>query len=85
MRIYRTRNMLVHDGTSLPYTEYVLRNLHYYVDSYVKLLSSYYKQGYTSVQTIIDSTQYQEQIYLLSLSNNERVNETNIKKYIPCK
>ena len=54
MRIYRTRNMLVHDGSSMPYADYVLQNLHYYVDSFIRFLSFYYKLGYTTVQTIVD-------------------------------
>lgn len=44
MRIYRTRDMLVHDGSSLPYEEYVLQNLHYYIDSYINCLNTYYKK-----------------------------------------
>jgi len=82
MRIYRTRNMLVHDGTSMPYSDYVLQNLHYYVDSFIRFLSTYYKLGYTSVNTIIDSTQFQEQMYLQSLSVEEEVNRENVEKYV---
>lgn len=82
MRIYRTRNMLVHDGTSLPYADYVLQNLHYYIDSFVGVLSIYYKSGYRSVPTIIDAVQFKEQLYLQSLSGDEAINEVGIKKYI---
>lgn len=82
MRIYRTRNMLVHDGTSMPYSDYVLQNLHYYIDSFVRFLSANYKFGYTSVTTIIDSVQFQEQLYLQSLSTEEPVNKANVEKYV---
>lgn len=82
MRIYRTRNMLVHDGTSLPYAEYVLQNLHYYIDSYVKFLSSYYREGYHSVQTAISVLQLKEQQYLTSLDDNHALTPENIVKYI---
>jgi hypothetical protein len=82
MRIYRTRNMLVHDGTSLPYADYVLQNLHYYVDSFVRFLSSYYKVGYRSVQTIVDAAQFKEQLYLKSLSGNQPISEKDIAKYL---
>jgi len=82
MRIYRTRNMLVHDGSSLPYIDYVLQNLHYYVDSFVRFLSLYYRFGYRSIQTIIDAVQFQEQTYIQSLSVSEDINEINITKYI---
>lgn len=82
MRIYRTRNMLVHDGTSMPYSDYVLQNLHYYIDSYVRFLSTYYKLGYTAVNTIINSIQLQEQMYLQSLSVEESVNKSNVEKFV---
>lgn len=82
MRIYRTRNMLVHDGSSLPYADYVLQNLHYYVDSFIRFLCSYYKLGYRSVPTIADAVQFQEQLYLQSLSQNVAVDEAGIIKYI---
>lgn len=82
MRIYRTRNMLVHDGTSMPYSDYVLQNLHYYIDSFIRFLSTYYKLGYTSVDTIIDSIQFQEQMYLQSLSVDASVNKSNVEKYV---
>lgn len=82
MRIYRTRNMLVHDGTSLPYADYVLQNLHYYVDSFIRFLSTYYKLGYSSVQTIVDASQFKEQLYLKSLSSTQPICEKDISKYI---
>ncbi len=82
MRIYRTRNMLVHDGTSMPYSDYVLQNLHYYIDSFIRFLSTYYKLGYTSVNTMIDSIQFQEQMYLESLSVDASVNKSNVEKYV---
>lgn len=82
MRIYRTRNLLVHDGRSLLYADYVLKNLHYYIDSFVSFLSYYYKRGYDSIQTIIDAAQFQEHLYLQSLSNNELIDDSNIEKYI---
>ena len=82
MRIYRTRNMLVHDGSSLRYSDYVLQNLHYYVDSFVRVLSVYYKAGYRSLNTIVDATLFKEQRYLESLSTNQSIDENGIKKYI---
>lgn len=82
MRIYRTRNMLVHDGTSLPYADYVLQNLHYYVDSFIRFLSTYYKAGYSTVQTIVDAVQFKEQLYLQHLSGKRALNGNDIKEYI---
>ena len=82
MRIYRTRNMLVHDVSSMPYADYVLQNLHYYVDSFIRFLSFYYKLGYTTVQTIVDASQFKEQLYLNSLSVNHAIDENDIARYI---
>ncbi len=82
MRIYRTRNMLVHDGTSLPYMEYVLQNLHYYIDTFVRFLNTYHAMGYHSVRSITDAAQFQEQIYLNSLSTNMQLQEDNFLSYI---
>ena len=82
MRIYRTRNMLVHDGSSLRYSDYVLQNLHYYVDTFVRVLSIYYKAGYRSLSTIVDATLFKEQRYLESLSTEQNIDENGIKKYI---
>lgn len=77
MRIYRTRNMLVHDGSSLPYEEYVLQNLHYYIDSYINCLNTYYKKGYKDMRSIVSAIQFQEHQYLEFLSNNQ-ITEDNI-------
>lgn len=77
MRIYRTRNMLVHDGSALPYEEYVLQNLHYYIDSYITCLNSYYKNGYRDMRSIVSAVQFKEHQYLEFLLNNQ-INEDNI-------
>lgn len=81
MRIYRTRNMLVHDGSYLPYADYVLQNLHYYVDSFVRFLCNYYKAGYRSIQTIVDAALFNESLYLRSLSENQMIGENDMVKY----
>lgn len=82
MRIYRTRNMLVHDGSSLPYEDYVLQNLHYYVDLFIKFLNQSYHQGYRSISLIVDAAQFQEQLYLNELSNECELSEETIPKFI---
>lgn len=82
MRIYRTRNMLVHDGTTLVYADYVLQNLHYYVDSFIRFLYKYFNLGYNSISTIIDAVLFQECTYLQSLSENVTLDELNFSKYI---
>ena len=82
MRIYRTRNMLVHDGSAMPYTDYVLQNLHYYVDTFIRFLSTYYKHGYRSIQTLVDAAQLQEYRYLQSLCDDRLLDGDGIKTYI---
>lgn len=82
MRIYRTRNMLVHDGSAMPYTDYVLQNLHYYVDAFIRFLNAYYKQGYRPIQTLVDAVQLQEYQYLQSLCNDSPLDGNGIKTYI---
>lgn len=82
MRIYRTRNMLVHDGSAMPYTDYVLQNLHYYVDTFIRFMNTYYKQGYRSIQTLVDAVQLQEYRYLQSLCNDCPLDGNGIKTYI---
>lgn len=45
MRIYRNRNMIVHNGEHMPYLNVILGNLHYYVDAMFDLLIEYYHLG----------------------------------------
>lgn len=45
MRIYRNRNMIVHNGSSLPYRTIIVENLHYYVDVLLDTLIEYYCLG----------------------------------------
>ena len=82
MRIYRTRNMLVHDGSSMPYSDYVLQNLHYYIDTYIGFLYKYHKMGYRSVQSIIDASYLKEQQYLTLLKSSPTIKKENIHELI---
>lgn len=45
MRIYRNRNMIVHNGSSMPYRDIIIENLHYYVDVLIDTLIEYYNIG----------------------------------------
>ena len=42
MRIYRNRNMIVHDGSYMPYIKIITENLHFYVDELLDVLIEYY-------------------------------------------
>ena len=52
MRIYRNRNMIVHDGSHFPYIELVVQNLHFYVDNLIDTINYYVGKGYKSLDII---------------------------------
>ena len=52
MRIYRNRNMIVHDGSYMPYRDLLVENLHFYVDSLFETLIQYYLIGYLDNSSI---------------------------------
>lgn len=60
MRIYRNRNMIVHNGQYMPYLNIILGNLHYYVDSMFDLLIEYYHLGIKQNQYIFYHVQKEE-------------------------
>lgn len=52
MRIYRNRNMIVHNGSYMPYRDSLVENLHFYVDSLLDTLIQYYCIGYSDNDSI---------------------------------
>ena len=63
MRIYRTRNMIVHDGNKSRYIDLILQNLHYYVDSLIELISTIQTTGFDSMNSILrEVSQIEENI-----------------------
>lgn len=52
MRIYRNRNMIVHNGSYMPYRNLLVENLHFYVDSLLETLIQYYCMDYTDNDSI---------------------------------
>lgn len=72
MRIYRSRNMIIHDGSDFPFTDIIVQNLHYYVDTLIFTINSYMNIGYSTFQEIYTTIQRKEyDIYeYLELSNN---------------
>ena len=71
MRIYRNRNMIVHDGSHFPYIDIIVQNLHYYVDSLIDTINLYAGKGYSSIKTIYTALQQKEYQYLLALEKKE--------------
>ena len=72
MRIYRNRNMIVHDGSHFPYIDVIVQNLHHYVDSLIDTINIYAGKGYTSIKTIYTALQQKEYRYLRSLERKEQ-------------
>lgn len=67
MRIYRNRNMIVHDGTHFPYIDIIVQNLHFYVDTLIDTINAYANNGYRSIDTIYSAIQKEELAHLLIL------------------
>lgn len=72
MRIYRNRNMIVHDGSHFPYIDIIVQNLHHYVDSLIDTINIYIGKGYTSIETIYTVLQQKEYRYFCSLEEKEQ-------------
>lgn len=79
MRIYRSRNMYVHDGTLFPYKDIIIQNLHYYVDVLIDTINEYINNGYNSTNTIYTLLLQKEFHNLLELESNGERNEKWIR------
>lgn len=90
MRIYRNRNMIVHNGEHLPYLNIILGNLHYYVDAMFDALIEYYHMGIESNRIIFYDIEKEEMLYWKVLGLDEKgkkvegkeITEENYKKII---
>ena len=71
MRIYRNRNMIVHNGEHMPYLEIVLGNLHYYVDAMFDVLIEYYHMGIANNRIIFFDIEKEEILYWKNLGLDE--------------
>ena len=67
MRIYRNRNMIVHDANHFPYINIIVQNLHFYIDTLIDTINAYANNGYTSIDTIYSAIQKEEFAHLLLL------------------
>lgn len=47
MRIYRNRNLIVHNGKSMPYLNLLIENLHSYVDDFIEYVIKSLNSGHT--------------------------------------
>lgn len=84
MRIYRNRNMIVHDGSYMPYRNIITENLHYYVDTLINTLIEYYNRGmfnHSSIYKDILNQQVEHYVKLghpLKKSNNSKFDNTEL-------
>lgn len=63
MRIYRNRNMIVHDNSCMPYINQIVENLHFYVDTLISTLIEYSIMGYSDVTNIYKEIGFAESCY----------------------
>lgn len=73
MRIYRNRNMIVHDGSHFPYIDLIVQNLHFYIDALMDTINFYVGKGYTSLEVIyalLNRKEFEYQIILEKKDNN---------------
>lgn len=47
MRIYRNRNLIIHNGESMPYLNLLIENLHSYVDEFIEYVFISVSRGNT--------------------------------------
>ena len=75
IRIYRNRNMIVHDGSYFPYIDIIIQNLHHYVDVLIDTINFYLGKGYTSIETIYTILLQQEYQYLCLLETKDDIDD----------
>ena len=61
--------MIVHDGTSYPYLESIVENLHYYVDELFEFILRENAQGITDIKAILSHARIMESEKLSILSS----------------
>lgn len=80
MRIYRNRNMIVHNGKHMPYLDVILGNLHYYVDTMFDVLIEYYHMGIENNKIIFYDIEKEEMNYWRLLGLDEKGKKVNAKE-----
>lgn len=80
MRIYRNRNMIVHNGEHMPYLNVILGNLHYYVDSMFDALIEYYHLGVENNRTIFFDIEKEEILYWRELGLDDKGKKVDSKE-----
>ncbi len=82
MRIYRNRNLIIHNGESMPYLSLLIENLHYYVDDFLDYVLLNVSSG-TSIESICQKLYVEECEWIKCFKNKkELVNQADIRKLI---
>lgn len=82
MRIYRNRNMIVHNGSFMPYLDTITENLHYYVDSLIDTIIDYYIHGIDDNESIYRDIINDETLYFINLGCSDLTKKVSIKEAI---
>lgn len=67
MRIYRNRNMIVHNSSHMFYIKQIVENLHFYVDTLISTLIEYSIIGFSEESNIFREIGYSEAYHFESL------------------
>ena len=81
MRVYRCRNMIVHDGMSVRYIELIIQNLHFYFDTLVDTIYKYAKQDILHIEAICQKVS-QDEINMIRLMSKKIVDSETLLKII---
>lgn len=78
-RIYRTRNLVVHTGRSVPFIEDLVENLHNYVDFVLNFMvcKSWAGERITDIQSLITEVKVDNEVHynMLSAARKEKTSE----------
>ena len=81
MRIYRNRNLIIHNGKSMPYLNLLIENLHSYVDEFIEYVFVSISEGNT-IETMCQELFIKECQWNAKFSKNKRELNADIIKEI---
>lgn len=82
MRIYRSRNLIIHDGSTLPFLSVILQNLHFYIDTIVDAFCNKYDEGFESPIAIITEYTRRECQHLEMLKKDIKISGENFSSAV---
>jgi hypothetical protein len=83
-RIYRTRNLIVHSGRSIPYIDSLIENGHDYLDQAINSILEY-SCGLLDADTLeqaFDMAKLDYEVYLKEIHNITILDDTNLKLFV---